>query len=156
MFKSKSLVFIALFSASFSAFAVPNVWRSGFGQGITEYSIQDAKGQTLWVVCNPDAEYASESDHGASFETKSRSYENSDSKYPLTFLLDGKNEVIPPKTTNWRNGANAWQEFSKGVAKAKKIEVFINNKKVTTFTPTASSIKSVASNIASCTAKFYR
>lgn len=153
MFKSKSLVFIALFSASFSAFAVPNVWRSGFGQGFSEYSIQDAKGQTLWVACNNGA--GDEYDHSARFEIKSRSYENSDSKYPLTLLLDGKNEVIPPKTTNWRNGANAWQEFSKGVAKAKKIEVFINNKKVTTFTPTASSIKSVASNIASCTAKFY-
>lgn len=153
MFKSKNLVFIALFSASFSAFAVPNVWRSGYGQGFSEYSIQDAKGQTLWVVCNVGA--GEDYDHGARFETKSRSYENSNSKYPLTFLLDGKNEVIPPKNTDWRNGGNAWQEFSKGVAKAKKIEVFINNKKVTTFTPTASSIKSVASDIASCTAKFY-
>lgn len=153
MFKSKSLVFIALFSASFSAFAVPNVWRSGFAQGFSEYSIQDAKGQTLWVACNDGA--GDEYDHSARFEIKSRSYENSDSKYPLTFLLDGKNEVIPPKNTDWRNGGNAWQEFSKGVAKAKKIEVFINNKKVTTFTPTANSIKNVASNIASCTAKFY-
>jgi hypothetical protein len=31
-----------------------------------------------------------EYDHSARFETKTKSYENTDSNYPLTFLLDGK------------------------------------------------------------------
>ena len=133
-------------------YAAPNVWQSSFAQGFIEYLIQDAKGQTLWVVCNEGA--GDEYDHSARFETKSKSYENTDSNYPLTFLLDGKTEVAPSGTTNWRNGANAWYEFSHGISKAKKIDVYLNNKKVTTFTPNQQSIKSVAKHIAACEAMF--
>ncbi len=150
MIKFKMIIAIAAFSTSIHAIAAPNVWNSSFGQGFIEYSIQDAKGQTLWVSCNEGA--GDNYDHSARFETKTKSYENSDSKYPLTFLLDGKKEVAPPGTTKWRNGANAWQDFVQGIAKAKKIEVFINNKKITTFSPTAGSIKNTAREIASCNA----
>ena len=60
-------------------------------------------------------------DHSARFQTPKNSYANSDSKYPLTFLLDGKTKVAPSESTKWRNGANAWYEFSHGISKAKKI-----------------------------------
>lgn len=149
----KKFLLIPLLSICATAVhAVPNVWQMGYGQGLAEYSIQDAKGQRLWVVCNEGA--GDEYDHSARFETKTKSYENTDSNYPLTFLLDGKTKVAPSGTTNWRNGANAWYEFSHGIAKAKRIEVFVNNKKMATFTPVASSIKSVAKNISSCIAKW--
>ncbi|ENX02704.1 hypothetical protein F900_01151 [Acinetobacter modestus] len=148
----KFLLVPMLFLCANGVYAAPNIWQMGYGQGIAEYSIQDAKGQTLWVNCNIGA--GDEYDHSVLFETKTKSYENTDSNYPLTFLLDGKTEVAPSGTTNWRNGANAWYEFSQGISKAKKIEVFVNNKKMTTFTPVASSIKSVAKNISSCKAKW--
>ena len=135
-----------------SVHAAPNIWQSSFAQGFIEYSIQDVKGQTLWVVCNVGA--GDDYDHSARFETKSKSYENTDSKYPLTFVFDNKTKAAPAGSTKCRNGANAWYDFRYGIAKAKKIDVFINNKKITTFTPTPQSIKSVAKEIASCESMF--
>lgn len=148
----KKLLFVPLFALTGFAHAAPNIWQSSASQGFVEYSIQDAKGNTLWVNCNEGA--GDNYDHSARLETKKARYENTDSKYPLTFVLDGKNSVAAPGTTKWRNGANAWYEFSQGIAKAKKIDVYLNNKKVTTFTPTQQSIRAVAKEISTCQAMF--
>ena len=148
----KKLIFVSLFAVTGFAHSAPNVWQSGYAQGFSEYSIQDSKGNTLWVTCNEEA--GDMFDHSARFQTPKNSYANSDSKYPLTFLLDGKSKVAASASTKWRNGANAWYEFSQGISKAKKIDVYLNNKKVTTFTPTQQSIKSVAKHIATCQAMF--
>lgn len=148
----KRFLLLPLCFIPLTANAVPNIWRMGVAQGYVEYSIQDAKGQTLWISCNEAA--GDEADHSAWFETKSNHYQNSSSKYPLTFLLDGKTEVAPPESTKWRNGANAWYEFTTGIATAKKIEVYLNNKKITTFLPTKQSLTTVAKYIAECSAMF--
>ena len=148
----KKLLMLPLFICAGAVHAAPNVWQSGWGQGFAEYSIQDAKGNKLWVTCNVGA--GDNYDHSARLQTPKNCYENTDSKYPLTFLFDGKNTAAPSASTKWRNGANAWYEFSQGIAKAKKIDVFLNNKKVTTFTPTQQSIRAVAKEIATCDAMF--
>jgi len=148
----KKLIFASLLTVTGLAHAAPNVWQSGYAQGFSEYSIQDGKGNTLWVTCNEGA--GDNYDHSARLQTPKKSYENTDSKYPLTFLLNGKTKVAAPGTTKWRNGANAWYEFSQGISKAQKIDVYLNNKKVTTFTPNQQSIKSVAKHIAACEAMF--
>lgn len=148
----KTLLFVPLLAVTSVVHAVPNIWNSSYAQGFSEYSIQDSKGNTLWVTCNDEA--GEDYDHSARFETKKNTYQNTDSKYPLTFLLNGKTKVSPSETTKWRNGANAWYEFSQGIVKAKKIDVYLNNKKITSFTPTQQSIKSVAKNIAACNAMF--
>lgn len=148
----KKLILLPLLFISLSAHAAPNVWRSAAAQGFVEYSIQDAKERTLWIACESGA--GDDYDHSARLEMNGKSYENSDSKYPLTFLLEGRKEVSPPGSTNWRNGANAWNDFVDGISKAKKIEVFLNNKKVTTFVPNKSSINEVAKDISECRAKW--
>ena len=148
----KKLLCIPLLVMAGFAHAAPNVWQMSSTQGFVEYSVQDSKGNTLWVTCNEGA--GDEYDHSARLETKRNSYENTDSQYPLTFVLDGKNSVAAPGTTKWRNGANAWYEFSQGIAKAKKIDVFLNNTKVTTFTPTPQSIRAVAKEISTCESMF--
>ncbi|MFW1858021.1 hypothetical protein [Acinetobacter defluvii] len=148
----KIFLFIPLLTMVGFAHAAPNVWVSGWGQGFAEYSIRDTEGNTLWVTCNVEA--GDNYDHSARLETKRNSYENTDSKYPLTFLFDGKTSAAPSASTKWRNGANAWYEFSQGIAKAKKIDVFLNNKKVTTFTPTPQSIRAVAKEISTCESMF--
>ncbi|MGQ0753129.1 hypothetical protein [Acinetobacter baumannii] len=148
----KKILLVSLITFASLAHAAPNVWQSSYAQGFIEYSIQDTKGNTLWVVCNEDA--GDDYDHSANLQTKKNRYQNTDSKYPLSFLLDGKTSVAPAGSTKWRNGANAWYDFSHGIAKAKKIDVFINNKKITTFTPNSHSIKTVAKDIASCEAMF--
>lgn len=148
----KKLLFIPLLLTCISANAVPDIWRSGFGMGWVEYSIQDAESRTLWVACESGA--GDHLDHSAKLEINGKYFSNSDSEYPLTFLLDNRKEVAPPNSTMWRNGANAWYEFVHGMSKAEKIDVYINNKKVTTFTPNKASIEEVASGLTGCKAKW--
>lgn len=148
----KKILFVALLAVTRFTYAAPNVWQSDYAQGFSEYSIQDVKGNTLWVTCNEGA--GDMFDHSVRFQTPKNSYANSDSKYPLTFLLDGKSKVAASASTKWRNGANAWYELSQGISKAKKIDVYLNNRKLTTFTPNQQSIKSVAKHIAACEAMF--
>lgn len=139
----KHVFAISLLAISSSAFAVPNVWNTGFAMGTLEYSIYDNQGRSLWIACD----VGSGSDHSAWLETKTKTYRNDDAKSSLTFLLDGKKAVEAPDGSNWRGGANGWADFTTGMSKAKKIEVFVNNKKITTFMPIASSVKSVAKDI---------
>ena len=132
----------------------PSIWRYGFGMGYSEYSIQDAEGITLWVVCNDGA--GAEYDHGAHLEINDESYSNTDSEYPLTFIVDDRIEITPPGSTNWRNGAIAWDEFVENISTARKIEVYFDNQKVTTFNPTVASITETAKSIADCQSMFFR
>lgn len=126
----------------------PSIWKSGYGMGYAEYSIQDAEGRTLWVACNDGA--GPDYDHGASLKIGEESYSNTDSEYPLTFIVDDRIEIAPPETTTWRNGAGAWDEFADNIAKARKIEVYLNDEKVTTFKPTVASINETGKYIAEC------
>lgn len=126
----------------------PSIWRYGFGMGYSEYSIQDAEGRTLWVVCNEGA--GADYDHGAYLDINDDAYANTDSAYPLTFIIDDRIEVAPPGTTTWRNGAIAWDEFTDNISTARKIEVYLNNEKVTTFNPTVASINETSKSIADC------
>lgn len=96
----KKILFVSLFAVTGFAHSAPNVWQSGYAQGFSEYSIQDSKGNTLWVTCNEEA--GDMFDHSARFQTPKNSYANSDSKYPLTFLLDGKTKVAPSESTKDR------------------------------------------------------
>lgn len=144
----KKLLSLSLLVATVSAHAVPNVWRIGTDMGFSEYSIEDANGRALWISCNEDA--GPDYDNSAYLQIKDTTYENSDSEYPLTFLIDDETEVAPPASTNWRNGGNAWYDFTHEMAKAKKIDVYFNNKHITTFKPTFASIKNVASGLEEC------
>jgi hypothetical protein len=143
-----------LISAYSSAQAAPNIWREGFDQGFNIYSIEDVKGQTLRVSCNSGA--ADEIDHSVEFEMRSKAYDNTGRKSPLSFIIDGA-ALSPSDNTSTQSGASDWSNFTQGIAKAKKIDVFINNKKVTSFTPAKSSRKiSKGINSSSCVAKFYK
>lgn len=126
----------------------PSIWRVGTGMGYAEYSMKDGEGRTLWVVCNEGA--GADYDHGAHLEINDESYSNTDSEYPLTFVVDDRIEVTPPGTTTWRNGAGAWDEFVGNIAKARKIDVYLNDEKVTTFNPTVASINETGKYIAEC------
>ena len=147
----KKLILLPLVFACASAYAVPNIWQLGVLQGYEEYSIQDSQERTLWVACAYAA--GDDSDHSVSLEMNNKTYQNSDSEHPLTFLLDGKRSVTPPASSGWHGGDQAWNEFIYGMSKARKIDVYLNNKKITTFTPIKSSIDEVAKGMADCKGK---
>ncbi|PNK61752.1 hypothetical protein A6J60_000710 [Psychrobacter sp. FDAARGOS_221] len=133
---------------------IPNVWNTGFGQGFAEYYINDAKGTILRITCNVGA--GSEYDHSAVLEYRGDSYSNTDSEYPVKLLVDDAIEVAAPESTNWRNGGNAWNELAENVAQATKIDAYLHNKKVATFTPSPANVAKVASELADCQAMIYQ
>ena len=150
----KLMLAACLISMYSSAQAAPNIWMESFGQGFNIFSIQDSRGQTLTVSCNSGA--GEDYDHSAYFETHNKkNYENRDNKFPLSFIIDGV-AVSPSTNTTTRNGANDWGQFTQAISKGKKIEVFINNRKMTTFTPAKSSMKiAKVINSSTCQAQFY-
>lgn len=141
-----------LFSAFSTAQAAPHIWTENFGQGFNIYSIEDTKGQTLRISCNTGA--GDNFDHSAEFQIRNKVYENTGKKFPLSFIIDGVS-LSPSTNTDTRNGANDWSKFTQGIAKAKKIDVFINNKKVTSFTPAKSSMNIAKDITSTCQAMFY-
>lgn len=148
----KKLIPISLLFLCVSAQAIPNVWNNYFDRGYEAYAISDGKDRTLRVYCNPYPE-AEDMDHLVLFEIGDETYENTNSKYPLAFLLDDATQVTPAGSTNWKNGAVQWDNFARGISKARKIDVYLNNKKVTTFTPPQANVNAVVKELANCQSK---
>lgn len=150
----KKLLLLPLIFAcvSVSAYAVPNVWVEEFGHGDFSYYIYDAQDRLLSINCNSGANIIG--DPYAHLEIKGKSYQSTSAKDRLAFLVDNKKSLKPPSSTGWRNADNAadnaWNAFVEGMSKAKRIDVYLNNKKITTFTPPQPNINEVASGIAGC------
>lgn len=144
----KKILLLPLIFACVSAYAVPNVWVGEFGHGNSSYYIYDAQDRILRINCNSGA--GTIYDPYANLEIKGKSYQNTSAKDYLTFLVDGKKSLTPPSSTGWRNADNDWNAFVEGMSKAKRIDVYLNNKKITTFTPPQPNINEVASEIADC------
>lgn len=136
---------------SIPTYAVPNVWTSSFLQGYTEYVLSNSKNQTIIVACN---EYADiHFDHDFSYYPKGLNG-NSLPLRNISILFDNSTVAYPPQDgglpTSTRGGANEWINFTRAISKAKKIDLYSNNKLIATFTPTANSVKSIARELAKC------
>lgn len=136
---------------SIPTYAVPNVWTSSFTQGYTEYVLSNSKNQTIIVACN---EYADiHSDHGFHYYPKGLNG-NSLPLRNISILVDNSTVAYPPQDgglpTSTRGGANEWINFTRAISKAKKIDLYSNNKLIATFTPTSNSVKSIARELAKC------
>jgi len=136
---------------SIPTYAVPNVWTSAFTQGYTEYVLSNSKNQTIIVACN---EYADiHSDHGFHYYPKGLNG-NSLPLQNISILFDNSTVAYPPQDgglpTSTRGGANEWINFTRAISKAKKIDLYSNNKLIATFTPTSNSVKSIARELAKC------
>lgn len=139
----KKIVFsLALLVPAF-AVAVPNVWQSGYWQGWAETTVSNKQGQTLTVVCNDGAEEGKP--HHVNFSSKGKDYSIDDH---IELLIDG-DVVMPNPTTSPLDWENNWIKLGSLLPKAKKIEVYVQNKKLATFTPTAKSAKKELSNLCS-------
>lgn len=136
---------------SIPTYAVPNVWTSSLTQGYTEYVLSNSRNQTIIVACN---EYADiHSDHGFHYYPKGLNG-NSLPLRNISILFDNSTVAYPPQDgglpTSTRGGANEWINFTRAISKAKKIDLYSNNKLIATFTPSSNSVKSIARELAKC------
>lgn len=124
-------------------------------EGQSMYILTNSKHDELRILCSYSRDQSV--DHGAYLITvDGKVYQNSNSKYPVTYVFNDSVKAAPASTTTWHNGATQWNKFAQGLAVATKIDVLVNNKKVATFKPTFSSVRDVASAIGRCESLAYR
>ncbi|WEE39364.1 hypothetical protein [Acinetobacter sp. TAC-1] len=112
--------------------AAPNIWQDGFAQGFSYYLLENSQNQKLTISCNTGA--GPYSDHSVELSKGRKEYASFNKQSFFSFIIDGKAFDAPSETRTRLNG-NDWDKFIAHVGKAKKIEVFINNKKMAAFMP---------------------
>lgn len=148
--KKIAFYFLLCLTVIGTAFANPNEWTSRYGMGLSEYMIKDHQHQKIKISCNTGA--GNHFDHYVVFSDGHNEYQNTDSKFPLSFLFNDSLQVTPVGTTKWQKGATAWNTFKNNIATARKIEVFVHNRQVAIFHPDNSSIRNIAQEIKGCEA----
>ncbi|MGR3979010.1 hypothetical protein FW754_15365 [Acinetobacter sp. 1207_04] len=139
----KTLLGFAILSMTTIANAVPNVWEKFDEKGVLVYAISDTKNTTLRVIC---AYAMPESyDHGVYVDIGNNQISNSLSKQPLSFLVNGSKPSTPTGVTSTVSGSVEWDKITSSFSTAKRIDVYLNNKKITTFNPIQSSMNNIKS-----------
>lgn len=116
-----------LFFVCASAYAVPpNTWNENFVQGHLDYSLNDGKNKKLFVSCGDDGTGFF---HSITLEMNNKIYENTDSKFPLTFLIDGAKKVAPSNSTKGLKSTKSWIDITSAMSKAKKLRYLLIIKK---------------------------
>ena len=146
---------VLLLSASLltpTAMAIPNIWSSGFGQGIAEHIIKNEQGDTFTLSC--DVGYSDNGDlTGVSFVLANGQDLSPADNHKVELLIDGNGYWLPEKL-GWRNGDNAWASFLEVITKASAFDVYVDDKKMASFAPTPQSTKTVLGDLSGCTYRY--
>lgn len=142
---------VVLLSASLltpTAMAIPNVWSTGFGQGVAEHVIQNEQGDTFTLSC--DVGYSERGDlTGVGFVLANGQDLSPADNRKVELLIDGSVYWLPPEL-GWRNGDNAWSNFLHAIPTAKRFDVYVDDKKVAGFSPTPQSAKKELDGLSDC------
>jgi len=150
------IILTMLLSSTFPVLAVPNMWSSGFGQGNAEYTITSTDNVAFTINCtgNPDKDGILE--HGVAVTLA-----NGTTVYPrdqdpnIVVVMNDQQYWIPP-SLGWRNADNAWVSFIGDIAKAQSFDVYINDKKVSTYLVNLKNAQKVLPQEGECTEIYYR
>lgn len=146
--------YMALFAGSLAftatAHAVPNMWTSGFGMGVTEYIITSPEKVMFNLSCtgNPDAQNILQ--HSVLLTLSDGTQVDShDDKTAITVVMENRQFPLP-SSLGWRNADNAWAQFITALGQAKDFDAYVNDKKVGSFHAESGNVRAVLSDIASC------
>ncbi|MEN6079640.1 hypothetical protein [Chromobacterium piscinae] len=105
----------ALISQQVLAFGETGRWSSGWGQGVSEYMVKDAKGNQLYIACNNDGQTPAI----MTLTVGSKEY-GYGSNQDFVLIIDGKAPLAPSDAGSDAGGDNfrlAWD----GIRKAKTL-----------------------------------
>jgi hypothetical protein len=146
----KTILLLTAGLFSLSALAVPDMWSSGFGMGVTEYRITSPDNVLFSLNCtmNPDEQNVLQ--HGVLVTLPDGKMLNShDDGTAITVVAD--NHPYPlPASLGWRNGDNAWVSFIGALSHAATFDVYVNDKKIGTFTPGLSNTQQELDTLKEC------
>lgn len=143
-----------LVSAS-TAHALPNMWTSGFGQGVTEYIITSPDKVEFDLNCtnNPDEQNILQ--HSVYLTLPDgTSVNSSDDGTEITVVIDNSQYQLP-SFLGWRNGDNAWVSFIDALGQAANFDVYVSDKKVGTFSPGLKNTQKELSDLSGCRTTHY-
>ena len=146
--KKYSILTMLLFSIT--SFAVPNMWTSGFGQGVTEYLISSSENVVFNLNCteNPDAQNILQ--HRVLIDLPDGNRVDSrDEQTSITVVMDDQQFPIPA-SLGWRNGDNAWISFIDALGNTAAFDVYVNDKKAGSFTPGTGNTRKVLNELSGC------
>ncbi|ENK7128208.1 hypothetical protein AB3Y61_003830 [Serratia marcescens] len=140
----------AILTSASMAHALPNMWTSGFGQGVTEYIITSQERVVFNLNCtgNPDAQNILQ--HGVDLTLPDgTSVSSHDDGTEITVVMDNSQYPLP-SFLGWRNGDNAWVSFIDALSQAANFDVYVNDKKVGTFSPGLKNTQKELSDLSGC------
>lgn len=140
----------AILTSASTAYALPNMWTSGFGQGVTEYIITSPEKVVFNLSCtgNPDAQNILQ--HGVDLTLPDGTLVSShDNGTEMTVVMDNSQYPLP-SFLGWRNGDNAWVSFIDALSQAANFDVYVNDKKVATFSPGLKNTQKELSDLSEC------
>ncbi|WP_323640720.1 hypothetical protein [Pectobacterium polonicum] len=131
--------------------AVPNLWSTDSGQGVTEYRIANAGGSVFTVNCtgNPDEDNTLQH----SVAVSPAGGQGVDSRFAtgvaIVVVIDDQQYGIP-SSLGWRNADNAWFAFIEAISRATQFDVYLNDQHVGAWEPRQKNVQKVLADIASC------
>lgn len=141
----------ALLGAVSTAYAVPNIWSSGYGMGVSEYIITDSQNTELNISCTSNPDDTQVLQHSVLVTLPDGKILSSHDEKTHITLVTGDEQYGVPSSLGWRNGDNAWVSFIYAVRKATSFDVWVNDKKVASFAPSASNVHKVLADMTDCT-----
>ncbi|HDF5713673.1 TPA: hypothetical protein PC630_001546 [Klebsiella variicola] len=151
--KKSSLIIALLFPLTASA--IPNMWTSGFGQGITEYLITSSESVVFNLNCtiNPDEQNTLQHNVLIDLPDGTR-VDSHDDKTAVTVVMNDRQFHLP-SSLGWRNGDNAWIQFIDAIGDAATFDVYVNNNKVGSFSPGLKNTQKELSDLSECRTTHY-
>lgn len=119
------LLISALITFTTYAHAVPNVWDTVSRQGGYNVFIRDENNNELNFGCMLDEPPKW---HNLSVTFKGKEIRNDEDNRSLSFFLDNKKAYTPLPTAVGHINTTHWNDFLTAIPKAKKVEVYNNNK----------------------------
>lgn len=95
-------------------------WVSGWGMGVTEYSVNDGRGNDLYIAC-PDGEY----EHVTAYATVNGNTKSSEEQPGFTVIVDGET-YDNPFFTDCRVCAAIFEDFWGALTKAEHLQIKVD------------------------------
>ncbi|ENP1791639.1 hypothetical protein NFJ68_20065 [Klebsiella aerogenes] len=151
--KKSSLIIALLFPLTASA--IPNMWSSGFGQGITEYLITNPENVVFNLNCTMTPDEQNTLQHNVLIDLPDGTRVDShDDKTTITVVTDDQQFPLP-SSLGWRNGDNAWIQFIDAIGNAATFDVYVNNNKLGSFRPGLKNTQKELSDLSECRTTHY-
>lgn len=134
-----------------TAQAVPNMWSSGFGMGVTEYIITSPEKVMLNLSCtgNPDDQNILQ--HHVMLTLPDGTEADSQDEKTVMTVVTSDQQYPLPSSLGWRNGDNDWLSFIEAISKATSFDIYVNDNKVGHFAPSTGNVHKVLADMSGCT-----